>query len=361
MSIVERTLLGPGPCNPYPEATAGLAAPLLGHLDPVFLKIMDETCERLRTVFGTGNMRTLPLSGTGSAGMEAGFVNTVGPGDVVVVAANGLFGERMVDVAGRCGATVVPVRFEWGQPVEVEPVLAAHPDPKVVAVVHAETSTGVRNDVAELAAAVHARSDALVFIDCVTSLGGIEVALDQWGVDLAYSGTQKCLGVAPGLAPFSINDRAWERRIPRPQSWYLDLGMIGDYLGGGRKYHHTAPVAMLSSLHAGLGRLLEEGLPAVYARHEAAGAALQAGLQEMGLELFAAEGHRLPELTTVRVPDGVDSATARRRLLDDYNIEIGSGAGEFARTVWRIGLMGRNARPESVTLLLGALREILSR
>ncbi len=363
MSIVERTLLGPGPSNPYPEATAALSAPMLGHLDPVFLSVMDETCDRLRTVFGTANARTLPVSGTGSAGMEAAFVNVVGPGDVVVVAANGLFGERMIDVAGRCGAQVIPVRTQWGQPVDIDAVLAAHPAPKLVAVVHAETSTGVRNDVAALATAVHARGDALVLADCVTSLGGIEVALDQWGVDLAYSGTQKCLGVAPGLAPISIGERAWSRRVEHPQSWYLDLGMIGDYVGGGsgRKYHHTAPVAMVLSLHAGLGRVLSEGLPAVYARHEAAGAALQKGLVDLGLELFAAEGHRLPELTTVKVPEAVDSALVRGTLLDRYNIEIGSGAGEYANTVWRIGLMGRNARPEAVTLLLGALGEILGR
>lgn len=366
MSISERTLLGPGPSNPYPEATAALAAPLLGHLDPVFLGILDETCDRLREVFGTSNSRTLPLSGTGSAGMEAAFVNLVGPGDTTVIAVNGLFGERMVDVATRCGADVVPVRTPWGQPIDIDSVIAAHPAPKLVAAVHAETSTGVRNDVADLARAVHAAGDALVLADCVTSLGGIEVALDHWGVDVAYSGTQKCLGVAPGLAPFSVNDRAFARRIEKPRSWYLDLGMLGDYVGsggggGGRKYHHTAPVAMVASLHAALGRLLDEGLPAVQARHKAAGAQLQEGLRSMGLELFAAEGHRLPELTTVRVPDGVDSAAVRRELLDRYDIEIGAGAGEFAATVWRIGIMGRNATPATVTLLLGALREILGR
>jgi alanine-glyoxylate transaminase / serine-glyoxylate transaminase / serine-pyruvate transaminase len=363
MTIAERTLLGPGPSNPYPEATAALAAPLLGHLDPRFLTILDETCDRLRTVFGTTNTRTLPISGTGSAGMEAAFVNVVHPGDVVVVAANGLFGERMIDVAGRCGAEVVPVRFPWGQPIEVDAVLAAHPAPALVAAVHAETSTGVHNDVAALAAAVRSRGDALVLADCVTSLGGIPVALDEWGVDIAYSGTQKCLGVAPGLAPVSLSERAWSRRVEKPQSWYLDLGMIGDYVAGstGRKYHHTAPVAMVASLHAGLGRVLEEGLPAVFARHEAAGAALQKGLVDLGLELFAAEGSRLPQLTTVKVPDGVDSASVRGILLDRYNVEIGAGAGEFASSVWRIGLLGRNARPEAVTLLLGALTEILGR
>ena len=363
MTIVERVLLGPGPSNPYPEATAALAAPLLGHLDPAFLHILDETCDRLRTVFGTANARTLPLSGTGSAGMEAAFVNLVGPGDTVVVAVNGLFGERMVDVAGRCGAEVVAVRTEWGQPIDVDEVVAAHPAPKLVAAVHAETSTGVRNDIRALAAAVHAAGDALVLADCVTSIGGLEVTLDDWGVDVAYAGTQKCLGVAPGLAPFSIGDRAFGRRIEKPQSWYLDLGMIGDYVeggaGGGRKYHHTAPVAMVASLHAGLGRVLEEGLPAVIARHAATGQALQDGLESLGLELFAAKGHRLPELTTVRVPEDVDSAAVRRTLLDRYDIEIGAGAGEFASSVWRIGLMGRNATPAVVTLLLGALGEVL--
>ncbi|HEY2175687.1 MAG TPA: alanine--glyoxylate aminotransferase family protein [Mycobacteriales bacterium] len=362
MSMVERTLLGPGPSNPYPEATAALGAPLFGHLDPLFLGILDETCDGLRTVFGTANALTLPLSGTGSAGMEAAFVNTVHPGDVVVVAANGQFGERMIDVASRCGAEVVPVRFPWGTPVDVEAVLAAHPAPALVAVVHAETSTGVRNDVAALAAAVHDRGDALVLADCVTSLAGIDVALDAWGVDLAYSGTQKCLGVAPGLAPFSMGERAWSRRVVDPRSWYLDLGMIGAYVAGdsgGRKYHHTAPVAMVASLHAALGRILEEGLTAVQARHKECGEALQDGLVKMGLELFAQEGSRLPELTTVRVPDGVDAAQVRRRLLDDYDIEIGAGVGDFAATVWRIGLMGNNARLDRVTLLLGALRDVL--
>src|SRR3954452_21163667 len=228
MPLRARTLLGPGPSNPYPEATVALGQPLLGHLDPVFLQILDETSDRLRQLFGTTNRRTLPLSATGSAGMEAAFVNTVGPGDVVVVAVNGLFGQRMVDVASRCGAEVVRVDHEWGQPVDAERVLAAHPSPKLIAAVHAETSTGVRSDLAPLAAG---KGDALLLADCVTSLGGIPVRLHEWGVDLAYSGSQRCLGVPPGLAPFTIGDRAWERRIPRPQSWYLDLGMLGGYAG----------------------------------------------------------------------------------------------------------------------------------
>lgn len=322
MSLVDRTLLGPGPTNPYPEATAALAAPLLGHLDPEFLRILDETCDRLRVVWGTENRRTLPLSGTGSIGMEAAFANTVRRGDVVVVAVNGLFGERMCDVAGRYGAEVVRVDHEWGRPVDPEAVLAAHPAPALVAAVHAETSTGARSDIGALAAAVHGRNpDTLVLADCVTSLAGIPVAIDEWGVDLAYSGTQKCLGVAPGLSPFTLSDRAWAKRVENPPTWYLDLGMIGDYVSGnasgGRTYHHTAPVAMIASLHGALGRILDEGLPAVHERHRAAGQRLHEGLTELGLDLFAAEGHRLPELTTVWVPEGVDSAAVRGRLLTE--------------------------------------------
>ncbi|HEX2073531.1 MAG TPA: alanine--glyoxylate aminotransferase family protein [Geodermatophilus sp.] len=363
MPLRARTLLGPGPSNPYPEATVALTQPLLGHLDPVFLGVLDETSDRLRRVFGTANRRTLPLSATGSAGMEAAFVNTVGPGDVVVVAVNGLFGERMVDVARRCGAEVVRVDHEWGQPVDADRVLAAHPAPKLIAAVHAETSTGVLSDLAPLA---EGKGEALLLADCVTSVGGIPVRLDDWGVDLAYSGSQKCLGVAPGLAPFTISDRAWQRRVERPQSWYLDLGMLGGYAGeaagnGGRTYHHTAPTGMVVSLHAALGRVLDEGLDAVHARHAEVGRLLHEGLQEMGLELFAAEGHRLPQLTTVRVPDGVDSAAVRKELLERHDLEIGGGVGAYVASVWRIGLMGHNARPDTVALVLAALREALGR
>lgn len=360
--IRERHLFGPGPCNPYPEATAALAQPLLGHLDPEFLRIMDETCDMLRTVWGTTNARTLPLSATGSAGMEAAFVNTVHDGDVVVVAVNGLFGQRMCDVAARCGAEVVPVEHEWGQPVDVQRVLDAHPSPAIIAAVHAETSTGVRSDIAALGAG---KGDALLVTDAVTSIAGIELEADAWGIDVGYAGTQKCLGVPPGLAPFTINDRAFERRVEKPRSWYLDLGMLGGYVGeaaskgGQRTYHHTAPTAMVASLHAGLTRILDEGREAVWARHEAAGAQLHAGLQEMGLELFAAEGHRLPELTTVKVPDGVDSSAVRRHLLERFGVEIGAGAGAHASSVWRIGLMGHNARPDAVLLVLAALQDAL--
>lgn len=363
LTTPSRHLFGPGPTNPYPEATAALAAPLLGHLDPAFLDLMDETCAMLRTVWGTDNRRTLPLSATGSAGMEAAFVNTVSPGDVVVVAVNGLFGQRMCDVAARHGAEVVAVEHEWGTPVDAERVLAAHPSPAIIAAVHAETSTGVRSDIAALGAG---KGDALLLMDAVTSIAGIPVLADDWGVDVGYAGTQKCLGVAPGLAPFTISEEGFARRVEKPSSWYLDLGLLGGYVGeasGGAKrtYHHTAPTAMVASLHAGLRRILDEGLPAVWDRHQAAGTRLQDGLQAMGLELFAAEGSRLPELTTVKVPEGVDSAAVRARLLADHDIEIGAGVGPWAATVWRIGLMGPNAAPDRVDLVLGALAEALDR
>ena len=358
--MTDRILMGPGPCNPYPEVVPALAHPMLGHLDPEFLTILDETCDRLRTVFGTANALTLPISGTGSAGMEASFVNVVNPGDVVVVGVNGVFGQRMTDVAARCGAEVVRVEAEWGLPIDPEALAAAHPDPKVIAVVHAETSTGVRSEIAPLR---DLKGDALLLVDTVTSLGGIPVAIDEWGVDIAYSGTQKCLGVPPGLSPLTMSERARERFVERSQSWYLDLRMISQYVatGGGRTYHHTAPISMVFALHAGLGAVLAEGLDAAQARHAECGALLQAGLEKMGFRLFAEEGYRLPELTTAWVPEGVDEAAVRRRLLERYGIEIGGGLGAYAGKVWRIGCMGHTARVRNVTLLLGALEECLAR
>lgn len=360
--LIARHLFGPGPGNPYPEATAALAHPLLGHLDPAFLALLDQTCDHLRVVWGTTNRRTLPLSATGSAGMEAALVNTVAPRDVVVVGVNGLFGQRMCDVAARCGAEVVPVEFEWGTPVDPERLATAHPNPKVIAAVYAETSTGVRSDIKALG---ELKDDALLLVDAVTAIGGIELKADDWGIDVGYAGTQKCLGVPPGLAPFTISERAWERRVQKPQSWYLDLGLLGGYLdsegSGGRTYHHTAPTAMIAALHAGLERILAEGLDAVVARHERAGAQLQEGLQEMGLELFAQEGSRLPDLTSVHVPEGVDSAAVRGELLERFNIEIGAGVGPYAASMWRIGLMGPNASEDNVALILSALRSVLRR
>ena len=357
----DRVLMGPGPCNPYPEVIEACTRPLLGHLDPDFLQVLDETCDRLRAVFRTDNELTLPISGTGSAGMEAAFVNVVGPGDVVVVGVNGVFGERMCDVASRCGAEVVRVEAEWGTPIEPQRLLDAHPAPKVIAVVHAETSTGVRNDVEPLGAG---KGDALLLVDCVTSLGGIPVEIDGWNIDIAYSGTQKCLGVPPGLAPLTVNQRARERFVERSQSWYFDLRMIGDYAmsGSGRKYHHTAPTSMIVALHAGLGALLDEGLEGSWARHEECGRVLHEGLEELGFKLFAQEGHRLPELTTAWLPSTIDDeANVRRHLLDHYGIEIGGGLGKYAGQMWRIGCMGHTARARNVTLLLGALRDVLAR
>ena len=358
MALHERILMGPGPSNPYPEVLEAMSRPVLGHLDPVFLALLDETCDRLRTVFRTGNRLTLPVSGTGSAGMEAAFVNVVSPGDVVVVGVNGVFGQRMCDVASRCGAEVVAVEAPWGEPIDPQRLVDAHPSPAVIAVVHAETSTGVRNDVAPLG---DAKGDALLLVDCVTSLGGIEVDVDGCGVDIAYSGTQKCLGVPPGLAPLTVSDRAVERFVERSPSWYLDLGMIAKYLDSAtRTYHHTAPISMIYGLHAGLGVLLDEGLEGAWARHADNGALLQSGLEKLGFRLFAAEGHRLPELTTAWVPEGVDEAAVRRRLLDEWSIEIGGGLGLYAGKVWRIGLMGHTARRRNVTLLLAALGEVLA-
>jgi alanine-glyoxylate transaminase/serine-glyoxylate transaminase/serine-pyruvate transaminase len=344
-----------------PEVSAALAAPLLGHLDPEFLHVLDETCSRLRQVFQTTNPLTLPLSATGSGGMEAAFVNLVRPGDPVVVGINGLFGERMAEVASRHGADVVRVEAPWGEPLDPQRLLDAHRAPKVIAVVHAETSTGVRNDVEPLG---RSKGDAVLLVDCVTSLGGVEVDVDGWGVDVAYSGSQKCLGVPPGLAPITVSPEGRRRLVQRPTSWYFDLDLIARYVegdGGGRTYHHTAPVAMVMALHAGLGLLLDEGLAQVWQRHLDAGRALQQGLEELGLELVGPPSHRLPQLTVVRVPDGVDSAAVRRQLLERYGIEIGAGAGPWASTVWRIGCMGPSAASRHVALLLAALGEVLGR
>ena len=363
MSDPERILMGPGPGNPHPAVVAAMTEPMVGHLDPAFLALLDETNERLRTVFGTDNPLTFPVSGTGSAGMEIGFVNLVRPGDPVVVGVNGVFGGRMVDVAGRCGADVIPVEVPWGEPVPADALLSAHPSPAIIAVVHAETSTGVRTDVEALGTG---KGDALLLVDCVTSVGGIPVDVDAWGIDIAYAGTQKCLAVPPGLAPLTVSPRARERIVDRPRSWYLDLNLIAGYVesDGGRAYHHTAPISMIRALHAGLGALLDEGLPAAYDRHAECGAALRQGLVDRGFELFAAEGHRLPQLTTAvvppdRLPPGCDEADVRRRLLDEYRIEIGGGLGPVAGKVWRIGCMGHTARRRNVTLLLAALDEIL--
>lgn len=362
--ITDRVLMGPGPSNLYPEVSAALGRPMLGHLDPDFLAVLDETCERLRLVFRTDNALTFPVSATGSGGMEAAFVNFVRPGDPVVIGVNGLFGARMCDVARRLGAEVITVEAPWGEPIDPAALLTAHRSPAVIALVHAETSTGVRNDVASIGAG---KGDALLIVDMVTSLGGIDADADGWEVDVAYSGSQKCLGAPPGLAPITVGDRARTRIAEPPPSWYFDLSLLSRYVDArqGRAYHHTAPVSMIFALHAGLGVLLDEGLDASWTRHERCGRLLQDGLVSMGLKLVAPAAHRLPQLTTVWIPDdlppGCDEAGVRRSLLEDFGIEIGAGVGPMAGTAWRIGCMGHTARRRNVALLLAALGEVLGR
>ncbi len=364
MPLSDRLLLGPGPSNPYPEATTALTRPMLGHLDPEFLALLDETMARLRGVFRTDNALTFPVSGTGSAGMEACFVNLLEPGDTAIVGVNGVFGERMCEVARRCGANVERVEAPWGRALDPEQLLGAqraHPNARLLAVVHAETSTGVENDVAPLETL--RETDTLFVVDAVTSLAGVPLEVDGWGIDACYSATQKCLGVAPGLAPLTLSTRARERiraRTSPPQSWYLDLSLIEQYVSGAqRAYHHTAPIAMIMSLHAALGAILDEGLDAVWARHRRVGARLQHALPRLGFRLLAEDRHRLPQLTSAWLPDGADDATLRKELLETYGIEVGGGLGEFAGRAWRIGLMGHSARDRNVTALLGVLRDLV--
>ncbi|MDH7568037.1 MAG: alanine--glyoxylate aminotransferase family protein [Armatimonadota bacterium] len=361
----ERLLLGPGPSNVDPRVLRALSTPLLGHLDPAFLAIMDETMELLRTVFQTRNRFTIPVSGTGSAGMEAALVNVLEPGDTAVVCVNGVFGERMCDVAARCGAEVTRVDAEWGRAIDPGAVASAlrGKRPKVVAVVHAETSTGVLQPVAEIGALAR-QAGALFLVDTVTSLGGVPVCVDQWGADVVYSGTQKCLSCPPGLAPITFSERALEvvrARKTKVQSWYLDMTMIEKYWSGERLYHHTAPISMNYALREALRIVHEEGLEARFQRHRRNQEALLAGLEGMGLSLFADPAHRLPSLTTVWVPEGVEDGVVRKRLLDEFHIEIGGGLGPVKGKIWRIGLMGYASRPASVLAVLSALERILGR
>lgn len=362
----DRLLLGPGPSPVPPSVLRAMAAPLLGHLDPDFLALMDGVQESLRTVFGTRNRFTLPLSGTGSAGMEALLVNLLEPGDAVVVAVNGLFGERMTDVAARAGARVVRVDDPWGSPVDVakfaKAVAAAKP--VAAAFVHAETSTGALSDAAALAKAAR-DGGALPLMDCVTSLGGLPVEVDAWGIAAAYSGTQKCLASPPGLSPVTVSDAAIARvraRKTKVPSWYLDFTMLADYWGEGRTYHHTAPVTAIYGLRESLRLVEEEGLEARFARHRRAQASLVAGLEAMALRpLVASADHRLPPLTAVEVPAGVDDARLRKRLLAEHGIEIGGGLGPLKGKIFRIGLMGHGARVGNVVAALAALSDALRR
>ncbi len=358
-----RTLLGPGPSPVEPRVLQAMSLPLIGHLDPAFLKIMDESMAMLREVFQTQNRVTLPMSGTGSAGMETCFVNLIEPGDPVLVGVNGVFGTRMVDVAERCGARVDRVDAEWGAALDPQPFQDALRKKryKLVALVHAETSTGVLQPLEEISRLVH-EHDGLFVVDAVTSLGGAPVKVDDWKIDACYSGTQKCLSCPPGLSPITFNDRAMavvRKRSLKVQSWYLDLSMIEKYWGSERVYHHTAPVSMNYALHEALRLLLQEGLPACWQRHRDAHAALIREMAKLGLDCAVAAPIRAPMINAIRIPAGVDDARARQRLYDDFNIEVGAGLGPLKGKIWRIGLMGHGARIENVERLAQALREII--
>lgn len=359
--------MGPGPSDVHPRVLSAMAGPTIGHLDPAFIRMMDELKDLLRYAFGTKNELTIPISGPGSVGMETCLVNLVEPGDTVIVCQNGAFGGRMAEIVRRCGAKAVVVEDAWGAPVDldkVEAALKAHPGAKALAFVHAETSTGVRSDAAAICA-LGWQYGCLTIVDCVTSLGGIPVDADGWGADAIYSGSQKCLSCPPGLSPLTLSKRAVEsikKRKQPVQSWFMDLSLVMGYWGDGAKraYHHTAPVNALYGLHESLVMLREEGLEAAWSRHAENHLALRAGLEAMGLNLLVREPHRLPQLNTVCVPDGIDEAKVRRRLLCENSIEIGAGLGALAGQVWRIGLMGQSSSHGHVMALLDGLEAALS-
>lgn len=359
--------MGPGPSDVSPRVLEALSRPTIGHLDPVFIELMNEIRALLQFAFRTNNALTLPVSAPGSAGMEACFVNLVSPGDKVIVAQNGVFGGRMKENVERCGGVAIMVEDEWGSavdPQKVEDALKAHPDARVLAFVHAETSTGARSDAGALCELAQA-NDCLTIVDTVTSLGGIDVDVDGWGADAVYSGTQKCLSCVPGISPVTFSERAQyviRSREGRVQSWFLDMDLVMGYWGEGaqRAYHHTAPVNALYALHEALLILQEEGLETAWARHRHNHAALAAGLEQLGISFVVDADHRLPQLNSVTIPDGVDDAAVRRQLLADYQLEIGAGLGPLAGKVWRIGLMGHASTQKNVLLCLGALDAVLS-
>ena len=361
-----RILLGPGPSSVHPRVLQAMSLPVLGHLDPLFFQVMDDVCEMLRLVLHTSNFMTAPLSSTGTGAMEAACANVLEPGDTAIVCRNGYFGDRLANIASRCGAETVILDSPWGHPVDVDALrdeLRRHTRVKMVGVVHAETSTGVLTDLRDIIDLAH-EHDALIVVDAVTSLGSHDVQMDAWDIDVCYSASQKCLGSPPGLAPISMGPRAMEvvntRKTP-VQSFYFNLKDLESYWSQTRAYHHTTPISMTYALRESLRMMMEEGIENRIARHARVAAALRSGLQTLGLELSADPQHRLNPLTTVSVPDGIEDAAVRRQLMADYSIEIGGGLGQFAGKVWRIGLMGDGARESNVFALLSALETILSR
>jgi alanine-glyoxylate transaminase/serine-glyoxylate transaminase/serine-pyruvate transaminase len=365
LKLPNRILLGPGPSNVHPRVLHAMLAPMLGHLDPDFWPVLDQIRAMLCCVLGTTHHWTLPLPATGTAGMEAAFCNVVEPGDRVLIVVNGFFGGRMVEIAARCGADVQRLDIPWGQPVLPERVaqaLSAQGQVKAVGVVHAETSTGVLSPLQEIAQVVH-RYDALLIVDAVTSLGGVELCMDEWDLDICYGASQKCLGAPPGLAPISLGPRAvaavTQRKRP-VQSLYLDLAALEDYWSERRRYHHTAPILMLYAFREALRLIMEEGIQQRWQRHAHTAAGLRAGLEALELELFAAPAYRLDPLTTIVVPEHVDAAQVQRQLYQDYNIEIGGGLGDLQGKIWRIGLMGDSCKASNVLLVLAALEQILT-
>jgi len=363
----KRTLMGPGPSDVSPRVTAAMGAPTIGHLDPAFVGLMDEIKGLLQYAFQTSNQLTIPVSAPGSAGMESCFVNLLEPGDKAVVCQNGVFGGRMKENVERCGAQAIMVQDDWGKPVDpqkVEDALKANPDAKLLAFVHAETSTGARSDAKTLTELAH-KYDVLSLVDSVTGLGGVELDVDGWGIDAIYSGTQKCLSCPPGISPVSFGDRAVEvikNRKTKVQSWFLDMSLVMGYWdgAGGRTYHHTAPVNSMYGLHESLVILKEEGLENAWARHAFHHKALAAGIEAMGMSFVVDADYRLPQLNSVTVPEGVEEAKVRAALLNDYNLEIGAGLGALAGKVWRIGLMGESCCKTNVLLCLGALDAVLN-
>ncbi|HJP12924.1 MAG: alanine--glyoxylate aminotransferase family protein [Nitrospinota bacterium] len=361
-----RLLLGPGPSPVHPRVLKAMSTNVVGHLDPDFLSVMDDCQVMLRGLFGTENRVTFPVSGTGSAGMEAAVCNVIEPGDKAIICVNGVFGGRMADVAGRYGAEVIKVEAPWGQPIDpadVKKALDANPGAVIVGIVHAETSTGVLQPMEEIGAACQGHG-ALLLMDCVTSLGGVPVEVDKWGVEIAYSGTQKCLSCPPGVAPLTMSERAlgkMRERKEKVKSWYFDVTMIENYWGSDRSYHHTGPITMNYAIREALRLVFEEGLELRFARHALASKALQAGVEALGLSMFAQEGDRTPTLNTVSIGEGIDDGEVRKALLNDFNIEIGGGLGPVAGKAWRIGMMGHGARQENVVYLMSALEVIFNR